>query len=141
MDFSEILALSPPAIMFLLVIASIVHALFAARKATPEVFRCLSPRVIIVCLLHLVIASGVYWHLITDGWLTNNYHWDDPNNINLVLVMFEAFCAVVVVLLGVARKRFFYKLLIDLVVIQFILVAGFLILLLIFMLTWHPKMF
>ena len=140
MDLPEILALGLPVLVALMVAAGIVHAWYAARKTAPDE-RFFRPRVIIVCLLHLLFAGAVYWHLITGGWLATSYHWNDPDDINLVLAVFEALCAVVVVALVVGRKRFFYKLLVDLLVIQLILAVGLLILLLLFVLTWQPRMF
>lgn len=139
MDFFNILACSPPFIVTLMVAASIVHALSAARKSPPGE-RFLRPRVVIVCLLHLVFAAAVYCHLVKDGWLNTQYHWDDPNNINLVLGIFETLCAVAVAALAIARKSFFYKLLLDLLMIQLIIATCLLVLLLVFVLTWQPRM-
>jgi len=141
MDLSEILAIGVPVLVALMVAGSIVHAWFAAKKPAPDE-RLLRPRVIIVCLLHLLIGGYIYWQLYEGGWLTNPYYrWNDPDDINLVLAIFEPLCAVVLVALIAVRKRFFYKLLLDLLIIQLIIAASFVILIVWFALTWQPRMF
>ena len=139
MDVAATLAFGIPALVALMVAASLFHASIAARRLPPA--QALSrPRVVLVSLLHLLCAGGVYRYLIIGGWLTNHYHWDDPNDINLVLAVFEALCAVAVLALAICRKPFLYKLLIDLLIIQIIISSCLLILLLLFILTWHPRM-
>jgi len=139
MDFFEILACSTPAILALMVTACILHAWAGARKQAGE-GRFLK-RAVLVCVLHVVIAGAVYRHLIEGGWLTAKFQWNDPDNINLVLAVFEGFCVAAVIALVISKRLFFYKMLVDLLVIQLLLAAVFLSLFLVFMLTWHPKMF
>jgi hypothetical protein len=139
MDYLTLLALAPSYLIPLLTAAAFTHAALAARKMPPQV-RLVSPRVIIVCLLHLLFAAAVYWHLVTHGWFDENYHWDDPNNINLVLAVFEPLCAAAVAALAITRKPFFYKLLIDLLILQLLAAACFLAVVLIFVLTYKPRM-
>jgi len=140
MDLSEILAFGIPALVALLVAGSIVHAWFAARKPAPA-GRFFRPWVIIVCVVHLLFAWAIYWMLNDGGWLTASYSWIDPDNFHLVLAVFEALCVVVVIALVAARKRFFYKLLLDLLIIQFIIGASLLSLFLWFVLTYQPRLF
>jgi len=140
MDILEIIEFSLSLLVAVLVIASIVHAsIIAMKPAAQGTF--FKPKVMIICGLHLLTVAGVYRYLIIDGWLTNNYHWNDPDIFNLVLAIFEALCAAAVIALAIARKSFFYKLLVDFLVIQILLGIGFVTMLVIFPLTWHPKMF
>jgi hypothetical protein len=140
MDFSAILALGIPALVAVMVAGSIAHAWAAAKKLPPEqpLFR---PKVGIICVLHLLCAGGVYRLLITGGWLTNHYRWDDPDDFNLVLAIFEPLCVAAVLALVIGRRAFLYKLLVDLLIVQIIVSAGLLILLLLFVLTWHAGMY
>ncbi len=39
--------------------------------------------------VNVIAALWVYRYLISGGWLTNHYHLNDPNLINLVLAIFE----------------------------------------------------
>lgn len=123
-----------------MVVASIVHASIVARKGVGEA-DFFTPRVMIVCGLHLLTVGGVYRYLIVDGWLTNNYHWNDPDIFNLLLAIFEALCAVAIIALAFARRSFFYKLLVDFLVIQILIGIGFVTMFVIFVLTWRPRMF
>jgi len=140
MDLFQTLALGFPIVFALLVVASLLHAWFAGGKwdAEVQIFR---PRVIIVCLVHLLFGGAAYWHLITGGWLATAYSWHDPDDINLVLAVFEALCVIAVMALVAVRKRFVYKLLVDLLIIQIISCTVFLLLVLWVVLTWKPKMF
>jgi len=140
MEFSEILAVGMPAIVTVMVAVALIHSWAATRSPAPNK-RWLRPGVITVCLLHLLFAGGAYRHLIAGGWLNTGYHWNDPNDFNLVLAVFEALCSLVVIVFTVVRNRFLFKLLVDLLLIQLLFVVGLLILLLIFFLTWKPKMF
>lgn len=91
-------------------------------------------------LVHLIAATAVYRYLITGGWLTNHYQLNDPNIVNLVLAIFEPIAIVSVIAYWVWRKSFLYRLMSILGVVQIVIGAGFLIFVLFFMLTWHPKM-
>ena len=91
-------------------------------------------------VINLVAAAAVYWHLVKGGWLTNHYQLDDPNIVNLVLAIFEPVALISVIAYWLWRKSFLYRVVSILALIQIIVGAGFLIFLLLFMLTWHPKM-
>ena len=91
-------------------------------------------------LIHLIAATAVYRYLITGGWLTNHYQLNDPNIVNLVLAIFEPIAIVSVIAYWVWRKSFLYRLMSILGIVQIVIGAGFLIFILLFMLTWHPKM-
>src|ERR1022692_3367393 len=91
-------------------------------------------------VVHVIAAVFVYWHLITGGWLTNRYQINDPNIVNLVLAIFEPIAIVSVIAYWLGRKSFLYRLMSILALVQIIVGGGFLILILLFMLLWHPKM-
>jgi hypothetical protein len=91
-------------------------------------------------VVHLIAAIAVYRYLVTGGWLTNHYQLDDPNIINLALAIFEPIAIVSVIAYWIWRKSFLYRLMSILALIQILIGAGFLIFILLFMLTWHAKM-
>ena len=94
----------------------------------------------LISVVHVVAATAVYWYLLTGGWLTNHYQLDDPNIINLVLAIFEPIAMVSVIAYWFWRKSFLYRLISILCVVQILIGAGFVIFILLFALTWHPKM-
>ncbi len=91
-------------------------------------------------VVNLVVGAAVYWHLVKGGWLTNHYQLDDPNIVNLVLAIFEPIALISVIAYWLWQKSFLYRLVSILGLIQIIVGAGFLIFVLVFVLTWHPKM-
>ena len=137
----NLLGYACPVVMALLVAGAITHSLLASRKTPPRQ----PPRtwkIIVLCLFHGLIATGVYWHLITGGWLTSeHYQWGDPNNINLVLAVFEAMAVATAIMLLALKKRFVYLLAVDFMVVQLLLVAVMGALLVLFILTWKPGMY
>src|SRR5450755_2258114 len=102
----------------------------------------LSPKLkaTVISVIHLVAAAAVYQYLITGGWLTNRYQLNDPNIVNLALAIFEPIAVVSVIAYWLFRKPFLYRLLSILCLIQILIGSGFLIFILLFVLTWHPKM-
>ncbi len=94
----------------------------------------------LISAVHLIAATAVYRHLITGGWLTNRYQFDDPNIVNLLLAIFEPIAIVSVIGYWLWRKSFLYRLISILCLVQILIGAGFLIFILLFALTWHPKM-
>ena len=94
----------------------------------------------IISIAHLVAATAVYRYLITGGWLTNQYHLNDPNIVNLALAIFEPIAVASVIVYWLWRKPFLYRLMSILFIFQILIGAGFLIFILFFALTWHPKM-
>ena len=97
-------------------------------------------RAIVCSIGHLIAATAVYWHLIKGGWLTNEYHLNDPNIINLALAIFEPIAVVSVIVFWILRTSVLRRLMTILFVIQILIGAGFLLFFLVFALTWHPKM-
>src|SRR5437762_8677638 len=85
-------------------------------------------------------ASAVYWYLITGGWLTNHYHLDDPNIVNLGLAIFEPIAVLGVIAYWIWRTRFLYLFLFILFLVQLVIGAGFVAFIGLFFFTWKPKM-
>jgi hypothetical protein len=95
---------------------------------------------VLISLVHVVAATAVYRFLITGGWLTNHYQLNDPNIINLVLAIFEPIAVLSVIAYWLLRKPAFYRLMSILFFVQILIGVGFLAFILLFMLTWHPKL-
>ena len=91
-------------------------------------------------VIHLIAATGVYDHLITGGWLTAHYSLDDPNIVNLILAIFEPIAILSVIAYWIWRTPFLYRLLFILCLAQLLIGIGSAIFILVFMLSWHPKM-
>jgi hypothetical protein len=89
---------------------------------------------------HLVVASIVYRHLVTGGWLTAHYQLNDPNIVNLVLAIFEAIAVIGVAAFWIGRTQFLAKLLARLFLGQVVIGLGFLAFILFFFFTWRPKL-
>ena len=94
----------------------------------------------LISVVHVVAATAVYRYLITGGWLTNHYQLNDPNIVNLALAIFEPIAIVSVIVYWLWRTPFLYRLIFVLCLVQILIGAGFLIFILLFALTWHPKM-
>ena len=94
----------------------------------------------LISVVHVIAATWVYRYLITGGWLTHHYQLNDPNIVNLVLAIFEPVAILSVIAYWLSRKRFLYRLISILCFVQLLIGAGFLTFILLFMLTWHPKM-
>ena len=94
----------------------------------------------IISIVNLIAAACVYAYLITGGWLTNHYHLDDPNIVNLLLAVFEPIAVASVIAYWIFRKHFLYRLAATLCFVQVLIGAGFLLFILFFALTWQPKL-
>ncbi len=90
--------------------------------------------------VNIIAAVAVYWHLITGGWLMNQYRLDDPNIVNLVLAIFEPVTVLGVIAYWIWKTAFLRWLVTIMAVIQIFIGAGFLAFCIFFALTWHPKM-
>jgi len=93
-----------------------------------------------ISIVHVVAAAAVYRYLITGGWLTNHYQLNDPNIVNLALAIFEPIAIVSVIAYWLLRKPALYRLISILFFVQILIGAGFLIFILLFVFTWHPKL-
>ena len=94
----------------------------------------------IISAVHIVAATAVYRYLITGGWLTNHYQLNDPNIVNLVLAIFEPIAILSVIAYWLLRKPALYRLMSILCFVQIFIGVGFLVFILLFMFTWHPKL-
>ncbi|MEY2489361.1 MAG: hypothetical protein QOC70_1303 [Verrucomicrobiota bacterium] len=94
----------------------------------------------VISFVHLVAAAAVYRYLITGGWLTNHYQLNDPNIVNLLLAIFEPIAIVSVIAYWLLRKPSLYRLISILCLVQILIGAGFLVFILLFVFTWHPKL-
>ena len=94
----------------------------------------------LISVVHVVAATAVYRYLITGGWLTNHYQLNDPNIVNLVLAIFEPIAIVSVIAYWLLRKPALYRLISILCFVQILIGAGFLVFILLFVFTWHPKL-
>jgi hypothetical protein len=90
--------------------------------------------------VHVIAATAVYRYLITGGWLTNHYQLNDPNIINLALAIFEPIAVLSVIAYWIWRTSSLRRLMSILCLVQILIGAGFLLFLLVFAITWHPKM-
>lgn len=97
-------------------------------------------KVIVISALHLVAALAIYRYLVTGGWLTNQYHLNDLNIVNLALAVFEPIALLSVIAYWGWRKPSLYRWMWILFLVQILLGVGFLVFFLLFALTWHPKM-
>ena len=93
-----------------------------------------------ISVVHVVAAAAVYRYLSTGGWLTNHYQLNDPNIVNLVLAIFEPIAVVSVIAYWLLRKPALYRLISILFFVQVLIGAGFLVFILLFVFTWHPKL-
>jgi len=91
-------------------------------------------------VIHLIAAAAVYAHLMTGGWLTARYSLDDPNIANLILAIFEPIAILSVIAYWIWQTPFLYRLLNIFCLAQLLIGIGFAIFILVFMLSWHPRM-
>jgi len=94
----------------------------------------------LITLVHVIAAAAVYRYLITGGWLTNHYQLNDPNIVNLVLAIFEPIAIASVIAYWLLRTPALYRLISILFLVQLLIGTGFLVFILLFMFTWHPKL-
>src|SRR4051812_13676872 len=94
----------------------------------------------LISVIHVIAAILIYRYLISGGWLTNQYHLNDPNLVNLVLAIFEPLAIISVIAFWIRRKRAFYRLMCALCVVQVLVGVGFAVFVIFFALTWQPKL-
>jgi hypothetical protein len=104
--------------------------------------RIFSPswKAVLLSLLHIGAAVAIYRFLYTGGWLTHHYDLRDPDSFNLIPVIFEPIAVLSVLSYWIWRTPFLYRLMLILAVVQLLIIAGFAVLILAFMLTYHPRM-
>ena len=112
-------------LLLLLIIAAAIHS-FLSSRGISAAENPSKARALFVSSGHVLIAIGVYWHLITGGWLAQSPAWNDPNIINLALALLEAIAVGSVLAFWIWPRPFLYRFMADLLVIQ--AVVGLLIL-------------
>jgi hypothetical protein len=95
---------------------------------------------ILYSLVIVVAGLDIYWHLYTGGWLTNHYHLNDLDIINLVLAILEPILVLVVVVYWLTACATLHRILFWSFIFQLVICAGFGLVILLFVLTWHPRM-
>jgi len=90
--------------------------------------------------INFIVATGVYWHLVTGGWLTNRYELSDPNVVNLVLAIFEPLAVLGVMAFWIWRTAFLRRLLGILGVVQIMIGLGFVMFFFLFAATFRFKL-
>jgi len=93
-----------------------------------------------VSLLNIIAAALIYRALYKGGWLTHHYDLRDSDSLNLVPVIFEPIAVLSVLAYWIWRTSFLYRLMLILAVVQLLIIAGFVALILYFMLTYHPRL-
>jgi hypothetical protein len=90
----------------------------------------------------VIVVAGldIYWHLYTNGWLTNHYHLNDLDIVNLVLAIVEPILILVVPAYWLTTSRMFHRILFWSFILQLLICIGFGLVILLFVLAWHPRM-
>ena len=98
-------------------------------------------RAIIYSAIILIGAIWSYRFLYTGGWLTNPYYrLNDPDIVNLVVAIFEPIAVLCVIAYWSWRTRPLHRLLFISFLAQLIVGAGYLVVFLLFVLTYKPRM-
>jgi hypothetical protein len=90
-----------------------------------------------------VILIGAAWmdrFLNSGGWLTHHYQLNDPDNLNLIPVIFEPIAVLGVATYWVWRTHALYRLLFFLFLGQLLIGMSYLAVFLLFVLTYKPRM-
>jgi hypothetical protein len=95
---------------------------------------------ILYSIVIVVAGLDIYWHLYTGGWLTNHYHLNDLDIVNLVLAIVEPILLLVVIAYWLTASATLHRILFWSFVLQLLICAGFGLVILLFMLTWHPRL-
>jgi hypothetical protein len=95
---------------------------------------------ILYSLVIVVAGLDIFWHLYTNGWLTNHYHLNDLDIINLVLAILEPILILIVVVYWLTARAMFHRILFWSFILQLLICAGFGLVILLFVLSWHPRM-
>ena len=119
LGFYESVSRASAVVLLVMIAAAMVHSYLSSRNVSSRE-NLLTPKAIFVCSAHVLIAVGVYWHLVSGGWLTQNYQWDDPNIVNLNLAVLEALAMGSVIAFGIRPRPFTYRFVLDLLVIQLV---------------------
>ncbi len=96
---------------------------------------------ILYSIVIVVAGLDIYWHLYTGGWLTNPYYrLNDPDIVNLFLAILEPILILVVVVYWLTASGTLHRILFWSFILQLLICAGFGLVILLFVLTWHARM-
>jgi len=114
--------------------------LLSLAEGADDLIPHLKTKPVIYSIVNLIAAAVVYRFLITGGWLTNHYEWNDPNIVNLILAIVEPAAVLAVIAYWIWRTPFLYRLLFIFFVVQLVIGVGFVAFIGFFFFTWKPKM-
>jgi hypothetical protein len=118
----------------------LVGRILSLAEEPDDLIPRLRTKPIIYSIVNLIAAAWVYRFLVTGGWLTNHYQWNDPNIVNLILAIVEPAAVLAVIAYWIWRTPSLYRLLFILFVVQLVIGAGFVAFIGFFFFTWKPKM-
>ncbi len=96
---------------------------------------------ILYSIVIVVAALDIYWHLFTGGWLTNPYYrLNDPDIVNLLVAIVEPILVLVVIVYWLSVSATLHRILFWSFILQLLICAGFGLVILLFVLTWHPRL-
>ena len=97
---------------------------------------------VVVSVFQIVAALSIYRFLNSGGWLTHRYYdlLQDPDNLNLIPVLFEPVAVLSVIAYWIRRTAGLRRLLMILAVVQVLIVASYLAVFALFVLTYRPRM-
>jgi hypothetical protein len=96
----------------------------------------------VVSVFQILAALAIYRFLNSGGWLTHRYYdlLHDPDNLNLVPVIVEPVAVLSVIAYWMRRTAGLRRLLMILAVVQVLIVASYLAVFALFVLTYRPRM-
>ncbi|MFL6529684.1 MAG: hypothetical protein ACJ8KX_04380 [Chthoniobacterales bacterium] len=96
---------------------------------------------LVVSVFQVVAALWMYRFLNSGGWLTHR-PWDlhDLNSLNLIPVIFEPVAVLSVIAYWMRRTARLHRLLMILAVVQVLILTGYLVVFIGFVLTYRPRM-
>ena len=82
----------------------------------------------------------MYRFLHSGGWLTHHYDLSDPDSLNLVPVIFEPIAVLTLVVYWLRRTALLRRLMLIMALAQLLIVLSYLAVMVLFALTWHPRL-
>src|SRR5262245_52070147 len=101
------------ALLIILLIGVAIHSFVVSRGVSPAE-NLPRTKAALASAAHVLFAIGVYWHLITGGWLTESYSSNDANLINPALAIFEVVAVGSVIAFWAMPKAATYWFMVDL---------------------------
>ncbi len=98
-------------------------------------------KTILYSVINVGLGLFIYWHLYIGGWLTNPYYrLNDPDIVNLFVAILEPLIVLSVIVFWLNRSRTAYRFLFAAFVLQCLIAAGFAAVLILFVLTFKPRL-